>query len=207
LGVIVKLRPSPFSWLIVIVATLFLPSQNLAKTTLADTSQPYRVGVLYWSMNIPGQVAMRQGLEATLEKLNSQSGKQGFRSIELITHVAGDGPQGIENQISQMDSLLDLKPDLIIVQPTDNAALAGGLLRANREGIPVVAYDQYISGKGKLDCFLTSNNYQAGFHCGEYIASRFDSSQTLKIILVEYPHVSSTVERVNGFIDGLSMQN
>ena len=123
-----------------------------------------------------------------------------------MEYVAGDGLEGIENQIHQMNALLDMKPDLIIVQPTDNAALAQALLRANDEGVPVVAYDQYISGKEKLDCFLTSNNYQAGLHCGEYIANRFANSRTLDVILVEYPHVSSTVERVNGFIDGLTAQ-
>ncbi len=188
-----------------VVVLIFL-IQGLAAASDPDPTPPYRVGVLYWTMNIPGQVAMRKGLEATVEEFNRQAVETGARSIELMVHVAGDGTQGIDNQIRQMNTLLDLNPDLIIVQPADNAALSQGLLRANEKGIPVVAYDQYIAGKGKLDCFLTSNNYQAGFHCGEYIANRFENSRTLNIILVEYPYVSSTVERVNGFIDGLTTQ-
>ncbi len=203
---IVKIRPLRISFLFIFTALLVTSSQAVATKDTSNAAPAYRVGVLYWSMNIPGQVAMRKGLEATVKQINDRSVHTRGRPVELMVHVAGDGAQGIENQISQMDSLLDSKPDLIIVQPTDNAALAQGLQRANREGVPVVAYDQYISGKGKLDCFLTSNNYQAGLHCGEYIASRFDSLQTLNIILVEYPHVSSTVERVNGFIDGLTQQ-
>lgn len=180
------------------------PAQSYSPPENQDSATPFQVGVLYWSMNIPGQVAMRKGLETTVAKLNKTSIQNGTRPIQLVAYVAGDGLQGIENQISQMNALLDQNPDLIIVQPTDNAALAQALLRANRQGVPVVAYDQYISGIGKLDCFLTSNNYQAGLYCGEYIASQFENSQTLNIILVEYPHVSSTVERVNGFIEGLS---
>lgn len=190
--------------LVFLLASCLLSLQVNALAQPSETAPPYRIGVLYWSMNIPGQVAMRKGLEATAEKLNSHFARTGSRTIELIALVAGDGPDGIENQIGQMNSLIDLKPDLIIVQPTDNAALSKSLLRANQENIPVVAYDQYISGKGKLACFLTSNNYQAGFHGGEYIAHRFKNSRILNIILVEYPHVSSTVERVNGFIDGLT---
>ncbi|HWQ10549.1 MAG TPA: substrate-binding domain-containing protein, partial [Holophaga sp.] len=90
------------------------------------------------------------------------------------------------------------------VQPTDNAALAEALREANAARIPVVAYDQYISG-GELAAYRSSDNYQAGALGGEYIASRFPPGRTLRIVLVEYPHVSSTVERVNGFLDALEL--
>jgi ribose transport system substrate-binding protein len=101
-----------------------------------------------------------------------------------------------------MYELILKRPDAIIVQPTDNAALAGPLREANRNAIPVVAYDQYISG-GTLAAFITSDNRQAGYLDGEYIASRFPDDKNLNLLLVEYPHVSSTVERVNGFLDAL----
>lgn len=163
---------------------------------------PYRVGVLYWSMNIPGQAAMRNGLEAEASRINLDAALLGERGVELVSYVAGDGEKGIDKQIGQMYQLVRSKVDLIIVQPTDNAALAKPLQAANRAAIPVVAYDQYIRG-GKLASYITSNNYQAGFLDGEYVAAHFPSSHTLRLILVEYPHVSSTVERVNGFLDAL----
>ena len=162
-----------------------------------------RIGVLYWSMTIPGQVAMRQGLEAAASRINQQAENSNLPKTELMVRVAGDGSDGIERQISQMYELIKLQPDAIIVQPTDNAALAEPLREANRLNIPVVAYDQYISG-GKLASFITSDNTQAGYLDGEYIASYFKDSQKIKLILVEYPHVSSTVERLNGFLDALS---
>lgn len=73
---------------------------------------------------------------------------------------------------------------------------------ANSQKIPVVAYDQYISG-GHLASYLTSDNYQAGYLDGEYVAAAFPDTHTLRLILVDYPLVSSTVERVNGFLDAL----
>ncbi|EKD82233.1 MAG: hypothetical protein ACD_39C01412G0001 [uncultured bacterium] len=169
----------------------------------AEKLTPYRVGVLYWSMNIPGQVAMRTGLEAKAEQINRVATASGNRTVELIWRIAGDGEAGIINQIKQMNELIDLKIDLLIVQPTDNAALSEGLQRANRENIPVVAYDQYISS-GKLTAYRTSHNYQAGWLDGEYIASLFSKRRKMRLILVDYPHVSSTVERLNGFLDALS---
>ncbi len=166
-------------------------------------AKDFRVGVLYWSMNIAGQVAMRAGLEAEAKAVNREAAAAGLEGVELIPHVAGDGEAGIEHQIVQMRELIADKVDLIIVQPTDNAALALPLREANAAGIPVVAYDQYISG-GTLAAYRSSDNYQAGFLDGEYLSSRFPPTQELRIVLVEYPHVSSTVERVDGFLDALA---
>ncbi len=168
----------------------------------AQAAEALRIGVLYWSMSIPGQVAMRQGLEAEAKRLNAQARASGQPLLELIPRVAGDGPEGIERQIAQMNELVALRPAVIIVQPTDNAALAQPLRAANAAGIPVVAYDQYISG-GKLAAYVTSDNRQAGYLDGEYLAAQFPPGKTLRLVLVEYPHVSSTVERLEGFLDAL----
>ncbi|MEF3191698.1 MAG: substrate-binding domain-containing protein [Campylobacterales bacterium] len=169
---------------------------------VVEGAQNFKVGVLYWSMNIPGQVAMRQGLEAEAKKINKEAAVKGKRGVELFTYVAGDGIEGMERQIGQMYEAIRQKPDILIVQPTDNAALAKPLLEANRLGIPVVAYDQYIS-QGKLASFLTSDNYMAGWLDGEYIASLYPDSKTILVALVEYPHVSGPVDRVEGFLDAL----
>ena len=73
-------------------------------------------------MNIPGQVAMRKGLEAEAERNQPPEAKAaGNHTLETV--VAGDGTAGIERQIKQMLEMIENKPDAIIVQPTDNAAL------------------------------------------------------------------------------------
>lgn len=174
----------------------------LSAYALAATEKPLRVGVLYWSATIPGQVAMRLGLEDEARRLNNLARTTGGPQIELVSAVAGDGPSGIENQIAQMQAMVATKPSVIIVQPTDNAALAAPLRAANAAGIPVVAYDQYISG-GKLAAYVTTDNRQAGYLGGEYIAARLPGTKPLRLLLVEYPTVSSTVERLNGFLDAL----
>ena len=161
--------------------------------------RPFRVGVLYWSSRIEGQVAMRRGLEAEAAVINRSRRGPG---VTLVPHVAGDGEAGRQNQIEQMRALVRDEVDAIIVQPTDNAALVGPLAQANAAQIPVVAYDQYIEG-GHLHAYITSDNRGAGTLDGEYVAHRFPDDRTLGIVLVEYPHVSSTVERLDGFIAAL----
>lgn len=179
----------------VVTLTIFLLSLLYSKDS-------FNIGVLYWSMNIGGQVAMRDGLETELEKINKQALKTGKPAINYTYYVAGDGEEGIERQITQFYELISKKPDIIIVQPTDNAALVKPLLEANKKKIPVIAYDQYISA-GKLLSFITTDNYQAGYLNGEFMANYFDKKTAIDIILVEYPHVSSTVDRVEGFLDAL----
>ena len=167
--------------------------------------RPWRVGVLYWSTDIAGQVAMRQGLEQEVQRINQQAQAQGQPRMELLVQVAGNGAQGVERQIGQMQHMVAQQLDAIIVQPTDNAALAAPLRAANQAGIPVVAYDQYIRG-GKLAAYVTSDNRQAGYLGGEYLAAQFPAGHTLRLVLIEYPMVSSTVERLNGFLDALRDQ-
>ena len=179
-----------------------LTSSSEEITNLKKQPKDFVVGVLYWSMNIPGQVAMRKGLEAEVDRINHMKETDNLPGIILVPNVAGDGVEGIENQIKQMDDLIEQQVDLIVVQPTDIAALSKSLQKANEVGIPVIAYDQHILG-GNLTCFLTSDNYKAGYLDGEYVAANFPSDQTLKMVLVEYPHVSSTVARVDGYIDAL----
>ncbi|MDR3371861.1 sugar ABC transporter substrate-binding protein [Rhodoferax sp.] len=179
-----------------------------AVTNAAPAASPIRtlhIGVLYWSMNIPGQVAMRSGLEAQARHLNDTARQHGQPQLELLPMVAGDGAAGVERQVSQMFDMVRRKPDVIVVQPTDNAALAGPLRAANQAGIPVVAYDQYISG-GNMAAYITSDNRQAGYLDGEYVAAQFPDDKAIRLVLVEYPRVSSTVERLNGFLDALRDQ-
>lgn len=165
-------------------------------------AKEFKVGVLYWSMNIEGQVIMRYGLEQKAKEINKLAATKNLPQVKLISYIAGDGADGIDNQVVQFTKLIKRKVDLIIVQPTDNAALSLPLRLANREKIPVIAYDQYIVG-GRLASFITSNNYQAGYLDGEYIASLFSEDYKIRLILVEYPNVSSTIDRVDGFFDAL----
>jgi len=169
---------------------------------VSSAAETFQIGVLYWSDTIEGQKIMRKGLENKTQELNKVALRKGLPQIKLITRLAGDGHAGIIKQRSQFFELIKLKPHLIIVQPTDNAALSAPLKLANSEAIPVIAFDQYIVG-GELLSLITSNNYQAGYLDGEYIAALYPNDYLIKLILVEYPNVSSTIDRVDGFFDAL----
>ncbi|HEY9856071.1 MAG TPA: sugar ABC transporter substrate-binding protein, partial [Stenomitos sp.] len=148
------------------------------------------------------QVGMRQGLERAAAEINRAHPDH---PVSLLPYVGGDGEEGVRRQIAAMQRLVARKVDAIILQPIDSAALSKPVEAANRAGIPVVAYDQYVLS-GKLACYLTSNNHLAGHLDGEYLAQRFrqrTKAHPLRLVLVEYPYVSSTIERVEGLLDAL----
>ncbi|MBO9668608.1 MAG: substrate-binding domain-containing protein, partial [Bdellovibrio sp.] len=151
-------------------------------------------------MKIEGQVAMRKGFDELALQFNKEN--KGKDSITIVPYVAGEGRKGILNQVSQMQEALKSKPDAIVIQPTDNSALAEGLQAANAQKIPVIAYDQYIVN-GELTAFLTSANYHGGRDNGDYLETLFKKDDNIRIAVFEYPAVSSTTERVDGFFDAL----
>lgn len=145
---------------------------------------------------------MRKGFEEEISKFNNS----GRDEIQIQPYVAGEGRKGVLNQIKQLEEALQGTPPALVIQPTDNSALALGLQEANRKKIPVITYDQYIVN-GSILSYLTSDNYQAGWDNGIYINSLFDAKKNLRIVVFEYPRVSSTMERVDGFFDALRKQD
>lgn len=175
-------------------------AQRTSSHDTAPATRMKRIGVLYWSATIEGQRAMRRGVEREAQRLTTSGAR-----FELVPFVAGDGADGKVRQVEQMAALIDARVDGILVQPTDNIVLGPQLRRANAAGIPVVAWDQYIE-EGTLAAFVTSDNAQAGRLDGEYIANRFPAGHNIRLVLVEYPPVSSTVERLDAFLAALERQ-
>ena len=126
---------------------------------------------------------------------NAMQEEAAQNNVNLIIRDAGSD---ISKQAADIEDFIQEKVDAILLTPYDSVSLSPSIRNINKAGIPVVAYDQYIS-RGELAAYRTSDNYQAGYLGGEYIAARFRNKPELRLILVEYPHVSSTVERVNGF--------
>lgn len=190
-GAVLGYNPCVGLFLFIFCTAFFFFQSSVAETN-------WNVPVLYWSMKIEGQMAMRKGFEEEIHKFNSS----GADKINLQSYVAGEGRRGVLNQIQQMDEALKGNPHVIVIQPTDNSALARGLQQANTKGIPIIAYDQYIVN-GNLASFLSSDNYQGGRDNGDYVDSFFEKGKTIRIVVFEYPRVSSTMDRVDGFFDSL----
>ncbi len=160
------------------------------------------VHVFYWSSRIEAQVAMRRGLEEEIKKHNTSGG----RTINLIPHIAGEGRLGVSNQIHQLESAIESNPDALIVQPTDISTVSRSIQDAGAKKIPVFTFDQFVLN-AKVQSYVASDNYQAGWNNGIYVESLFPKGQEIKIVVFEYPRVSAVINRIDGFFDALRSRN
>lgn len=91
--------------------------------------------------------AKELGVEIKVQIANADAGQQDSQAKNLIA-------QGI---------------DVLILAPHDAAAAATIVDEAEKEGIPVIAYDRLISNTKNLDYYLSFDNVKVGELQGEYI--------------------------------------
>lgn len=89
--------------------------------------------------------------------------------IELIVKVAD---ADMEEQITQVESLLAQGIDALILAPHDAAAAATLVDKAKQEGIPVISYDRLITNTDKLDVYLSFDNVRVGELQGQFITEK-----------------------------------
>ncbi len=159
---------------LVIATTLLLASAALAQT----------IGLSVSTLNNPFFVDLRDGAQAMADEL-------GF---ELLVTDAQDS---VSTQISDIEDLIQRGVDVLIVNPTDSAAVVPAVMGANDAGIPVIAVDRGVDG-GDLAYFIASDNVAGGSSAAEYICEQLDGSGNV-VELEGIPGVSATNERGQGF--------
>jgi len=100
------------------------------------------------------------------EKMEKVAAEKG---IELIVKVAD---ADMEEQITQVESLLAQNIDVLILAPHDASAAATLVEKAKSEEVPVISYDRLITNTDKLDVYLSFDNVKVGEMQGKYITEQ-----------------------------------
>ncbi|WP_054023178.1 ribose ABC transporter substrate-binding protein RbsB [Bacillus sp. FJAT-28004] len=115
-------------------------------------------------------------------------------SAELITVDAQDDAA---KQASSIEDLIQQKVDVIIINPTDSAAIVPAVESANAAGIPVITVDRTSDG-GKVTTHIASDNKAGGVLAAKFIAEQLGG--TGKVVELEgIPGSSAARERGAGF--------
>ncbi|OBZ09276.1 MULTISPECIES: ribose ABC transporter substrate-binding protein RbsB [Bacillales] len=113
---------------------------------------------------------------------------------ELITVDAQDDAA---KQASSIEDLIQQKVDVIIINPTDSAAIVPAVESANAAGIPVITVDRTADG-GKVVSHIASDNKAGGALAAKFIAEQLGG--TGKVVELEgIPGSSAARERGAGF--------
>ena len=131
-----------------LAAALLLASGALAQT----------IGLSVSTLNNPFFVTLRDG---ALQKAAE-------RGRELLVTAAQDS---VSTQINDIEDLIQRGVAVLIVNPTDSAAVVPAVMAANAAGIPVIAVDRGVDG-GNLAYFIASDNAAGGASAAQFICEQ-----------------------------------
>ena len=82
--------------------------------------------------------------------------------------------QDAAKQQTQAEAALVSGVSVLVLDPVDSAASANIVAAANAQGVPVIAYDRFISG-GKLDYYVSFDNERIGELQGEALVAKLEA--------------------------------
>ena len=80
----------------------------------------------------------------------------------------------VEQQTSQLQTMVNKNPRVLVVGSIDGSALGPVLETARNQDISVIAYDRLITGTEAVDYYVTFDNYNVGHLQGQYIVDALD---------------------------------
>lgn len=153
------------------------PSQD---TNLEDI----KIGLSVSTLNNPFFVSMKDGVEAEA-KANG------------MDVVVVDAQNDAAKQINDVEDLIQQGVDVLLINPTDSAAISTAVQSANSLGIPVVTLDRSAE-KGEVATLVSSDNEKGGEMAAKYLVDQL--GEGAKIAELEgVPGASATRERGKGF--------
>ena len=139
----------------------------------------------------------KQGMEDMGEKLGIK--------VEWQAPIRAEATE----QVGIVESLIERGVDGIAISCTTPEALHDVLVRAMNQGIHVSTYDADSPDCGRA-FFAGTNNYQAGFICGQEMIRLFEDSGLEKVRVAQLegiPGAYDIQERMRGFADAIAGTN
>jgi ribose transport system substrate-binding protein len=144
------------------------------------------VGLSVSTLNNPFFVTLRDGAKAAADKAG----------LELVVLDAQDKA---DKQVSDLEDMVQKKVKVILVNPTDAAAVVPAIKRANAAGIPVITVDRGASG-GVVAFHIASDNVAGGKLAGEFACKALGGKGKM-VELEGIPGSSAARDRGKGFND------
>ena len=138
---------------------------------------------------------------AITNNAKSQAGKYSEVSLEAV-----EGTNDVNQQISQVETLISKKVDVIVILPFDGKALTATALKAQLAGIPVVNLDRVFADPRASRTWIGGDNYGMGVAAGTYIAAQMKAKGITDPKIAEIQGISSlplTQQRSQGFANAL----
>ena len=170
--------------LVVLAACSMESGFNDNKKEIKESMKDVKVGVSISTLNNPFFVALKEGIE--------KEAKAKGMKVSVV-----DAQDDTAKQISGIEDLILQNVDILLVNPTDSAAISSAVQSANEAGIPVITIDR-SSEEGDIETFIASDNVAGGETAAEYLVKQL--GEQAKVVELEgVSGASATRERGKGF--------
>ena len=167
-----------------LLCTTILQGEDLSGKVRRDQKI---IGTVYMTMNNPYFEVINQEIETQVTEAGDI----------LLTR---DSNLDNEMQIRQIESLIEEKVDILLVNAVDWKGVRPALEEAKEAGIPVIALDTEVYDSDLVLATLTSDNYLAGGIAAHDLMKHCDQAE---ILLLEHTGNKSADDRIQGFLDTL----
>jgi ribose transport system substrate-binding protein len=123
-----------------------------------------------------------------------------------VTLEAVEGSNDVNQQISQVETLISKKVDVLVILPIDGKALTEVGIKAMEAGIPVINLDRVFSSPRGARAWIGGDNYGMGAAAGRYIAEQLTAKGIKNPVIAEVQGIANlplTQDRSQGFSEAL----
>ncbi|MDF2681602.1 MAG: rbsB 2 [Brevibacillus sp.] len=146
------------------------------------------IGLAVSTLNNPFFVSLKEGAEKAAKDAGA----------ELLVVDAQDDTA---KQISGVEDLIQKKVSVIMINPTDSAAIVTAVEAANKANIPVITVDRAAEG-GQVVSHIASDNVKGGKMAGDFILEKLGGKGNI-VELQGIAGTSAARDRGKGFHDAV----
>ena len=101
-----------------------------------------------------------------------------------------DGRSDVNYQLGVIEDFIAQGVDAVIYTPVDSIAATPALKLLNAADIPIINVDSAVAETDLIDCFIATDNYEAGYISGEALVKNDPDGG--KVAILDYP-IKSTI--------------
>jgi ribose transport system substrate-binding protein len=120
--------------------------------------------------------------------------------------VLSEGTNDSAAQVSQVETLISQKPDVLVILPHEGGPLTPIAQKAMQAGIPVVNVDREFSTPAAYRTWIGGDNYGIGKSAADLIANELNCQGNV-VEIQGVAGISVTEQRTKGFTDGIKRCN
>ncbi len=169
-------------FMVAIVASVVLAGCSKEPKTKAT------IGLVVSTLSNPYFSLLRDGAESEARSLQYKL---------IVLNSQNDSAR----ELSGIKNLIAKGVKVILVNPNNSTENAPAVEYANSHGVKIITLDRSVND-GVVDAHIASDNVKGGKMAAEYIAKKLSGSGDI-VELQGLPNASATLERSEGFADGM----